>query len=438
MDLNDPVIGLPKVVCRSGPRPGVIEPEVIVRILLSEGSGLTSRQVAGRLGKLGHEVEVLSSTGLCLARFTRHVRRIHHVPAFGRAPLAWLEAADTVARERAADLLFPTQEQVTALSAWRSRLSVETVAPPFSSLRRVQDKISAYRTLAEIGISQPPTVVVRSADDLATIDNFPVFVKRPVSTASSGVRRAASEVELGAIMQMFGGGQGGLLVQSQVDGPLAMVQAVADDGRLVAHHANLLIREGIGGGAAIKQSVVLPMFAEQLQKLTRALHWHGPLSMDVIVTPRGPMVIDVNPRIVEPANAQLAGVDLVGAVLDLARKLHPSPQSVGCAGVRSHQLLLAVLRAAEQTNSRLAVLREVHEALGRRGDYAGSVEELTPVAGDPLAIVPLMAAVIATLAWPGAWRAFLSGAVGMYALTPEAWSQILSGAEDGEPSWVGA
>ena len=30
-----------------------------MRILLSEGSGLTSRQVAGRLGALGHEVEFL-------------------------------------------------------------------------------------------------------------------------------------------------------------------------------------------------------------------------------------------------------------------------------------------------------------------------------------------------------------------------------------------
>jgi hypothetical protein len=30
-----------------------------MRILLSDGSGLTSRQVATRLGELGHEVEIL-------------------------------------------------------------------------------------------------------------------------------------------------------------------------------------------------------------------------------------------------------------------------------------------------------------------------------------------------------------------------------------------
>jgi hypothetical protein len=47
-----------------------------------------SRQVATRLGELGHEVELLSSTPLCLSRFTRHVRRVHPVPVFGREPLA--------------------------------------------------------------------------------------------------------------------------------------------------------------------------------------------------------------------------------------------------------------------------------------------------------------------------------------------------------------
>ena len=45
-----------------------------MKILLSDGSGLTARQVAGRLAESGHQVEALSPDGLCLCRFTRHVR----------------------------------------------------------------------------------------------------------------------------------------------------------------------------------------------------------------------------------------------------------------------------------------------------------------------------------------------------------------------------
>ena len=118
-----------------------------MRILLSEGSGLASRQVAGRLGSLGHEVEILSSSKICLTRFTRHVRAVHDVPRFGLDPFGWLAAAERIAVERKIDLLFPTQEQVTVLSARRKYLRVATIVPPFASLARVQDKISAFRTL---------------------------------------------------------------------------------------------------------------------------------------------------------------------------------------------------------------------------------------------------------------------------------------------------
>ena len=87
-----------------------------MRVLLSEGAGLTSRQVAGQLGSLGHEVEIPSSSKLCLTRFTRHVRAVYEVPRFGLDPFGWLAAAERIAGQRKADLLFPTQEQVTVLS----------------------------------------------------------------------------------------------------------------------------------------------------------------------------------------------------------------------------------------------------------------------------------------------------------------------------------
>jgi hypothetical protein len=98
--------------------------------------------------------------------------------------------------------------------------------------------------------------------------------------------------------------------------------------------------------------------------------------------------------------------------------------------VRSHQTLLAVLGAARRYDSRRAVARELFSALAKRGDYAGSREELTPIAGDPLAAIPLVAAAAATMARPSLWRAFEAGAVGPYALTPDAWQRIVAAAGD--------
>jgi hypothetical protein len=104
-----------------------------MRILLSEGSGLTSRQVPGQLGSLGHAVEILSSSKICLTRFTRHVRAVHDVPRFGLDPFGWLAAAERIAAERKTDLLFPTQEQVTVLSARQKYLRVATIVSRASS-----------------------------------------------------------------------------------------------------------------------------------------------------------------------------------------------------------------------------------------------------------------------------------------------------------------
>jgi hypothetical protein len=395
-----------------------------MRVLLSEGSGLTSRQVASRLGALGHHVEILSSTPVCLTRFTRHVRALHKVPRFADDPLAWFDAARRIAKSRMIDVLLPTQEQVAVLSALHPRLDAATVVPDFTALRRVQDKIAAFRTLQAIGIPQPASVVVRGKEDLASIAQFPVFVKRPISTASAGVRRATTPEQLTAAATALGLGTEEVLVQTQASGPLAMVQALADRGRLVAHHANLRLVEGIGGGAAVKESIALPTLGAHLERLVRALDWHGPISMDVIVTESGPLVIDVNPRLVEPVNAFLAGVDLVGAMLELASDGHPPAIPVGRSGVRSRQLLLAVLGAAEQ-GSRRAVLRELMAALRGRGAYDKAVEELTPVGGDPIAALPVIVAVLATLIQPSLCRLFHAGATGPYALTPKAWDEIV-------------
>jgi glutathione synthase/RimK-type ligase-like ATP-grasp enzyme len=400
-----------------------------MRILLSEGSGLTSRQVAGRLGSLGHEVEILSSSRICLTRFTRHVRAVHEVPRFGLDPFGWLAAAERIAGERKTDLLFPTQEQVTVLSARRKYLRVATIVPPFASLVRVQDKISAFRTLNAVDAPQPQTFVISSAHDLRDVATYPIFVKRPVSTASSGVRRATNAQELGAAACELGIGQSELIAQSQASGPLAMVQAVADRGRLVAHHACLRLREGVGGGASLKESIALPGLADMLARLVAALDWHGALSMDLIVADSGPVIIDVNPRLVEPANALVAGVDLVAAMLDVVGDAPAQERSAGSAGARTRQTLLAILGAAERHGARGAVLREAFDAIFARADYAGSVEELTPVAGDPIAAVPVVAALVASLIRPSLWRSFHAGAVGPYAVTPQAWDEILAAAE---------
>ncbi len=408
-----------------------------MRILLSDGSGLTARQAAGRLARSGVEVEVLSPDPLALCRFTRCVRRLHRVPAYGTDPLAWLDAALSVWAAGQFDVLLPTQEQVAVLSACPDRLAaarVATVVPDFAALAAVQDKVSAHRTLDRLGLPQPTTTVVPDAAGLRAWDVFPAYVKLPIGTASRGVVRVADRRETRRLADELvaegGFGLGGVVVQVALDGPLVMVQSVFDRGRLLACHANLRVREGAGGGASHKESVDLPEVPSHLEALGASLAWHGALSMDAILVDGHLHYIDVNPRLVEPGNALRSGVDLVGPLVELALGGAPPAQPPGTPGVRTHQALLALLGAARRPRPRRAVLDEVVAVLRRDGDYRGSAEELTPLRGDPRAVLPSAVAVTAMLVHPPAWRFFAANATTNYALSPDGWRDLLALADD--------
>ena len=399
-----------------------------MRVLLSDGSGLTARQTATQLAAGGHAVYVLSPDPICLTQFTRRVRRVFRVPAYRTDPLRWLAAALRVYRDAGMDVLLPTQEQVAVLAARAGLLraaGVRTVVPSFAALAQVQDKISAAGTLAAAGLAQPESTVLRTPEQAAAWDRFPVFLKQPIGTATTGVRRVSDRAGLAQAVPPDAFPAGGLLAQAPADGPLVMVQGVFAAGELVACHAALRVREGASGGASHKRSLELPAARADLARLGRHLGWHGALSADAILTSAGPRYIDVNPRLVEPANARRAGVDLVGPLLSLACGGTPPVQPAGRAGVLTHQLLLAILGAAQRTGRRGPVAAELLAAAWRAGAYRGSAEELTPVAGDLLAAVPVAMATAATLVSPAAWQWFVGGSVQNYSISPEGWRQLV-------------
>ena len=402
-----------------------------MRVLLSDGTGLTARQSATLLSRAGHQVEALSPDPVCLCRFTRHVQRVHRVPAYGADPLGWLDAALTIAGQRHADVLFPTQEQVAVMSCAAARLAaagLRTAVPGFTALAAVQDKLSARATLTRLGLPQPPSAVITSSAELASAGPLPLFIKTPVGTASAGVCRVTTTGQLRRLADRYEKdgvfGAGGVLAQQPVTGPLAMVQSVFAYGELVAFHGAERTREGAAGSASHKLGTDLPAVRDHIRVLGAALGWHGALSADVILSADGPQFIDINPRLVEPVNAYLSGVDLTGALLDIARGVSPEPRPAGRPGVQTHQLLLAVLGAAQHGGRRRDVARELWAGLSRRDDYRASAEELTPLHHDPLAGLPVVIAATATLIRPGTWHHFTSGSVEAYALTPAAWDQI--------------
>ena len=92
------------------------------RILLSEGSSLSSREAITALGLAGHRVELLSSDPLCLGRFSRFVSRAHRAPASGADPDGYLKAVIETVEASGIDALLPVHEQAYLFAAARRRL----------------------------------------------------------------------------------------------------------------------------------------------------------------------------------------------------------------------------------------------------------------------------------------------------------------------------
>jgi len=138
-----------------------------------------------------------------------------------------------------------------------------------------------------------------------------------------------------------------------VIGALERTQAVFDHGRLVASHIYRQVVEGPGGGDVLKISLNRAEVRRTVGADRTALTWHGALSFDYILddATQTAHFIDANPRLVEPMNAWLSGVDLPGALLQVS--LARSADAARGRERRPHPLgLMGLLDAARQRGRR--------------------------------------------------------------------------------------
>src|SRR5450759_2861461 len=216
-----------------------------VRVLLSDGSGLTSRQCATLLAREGHDVSVLAAAALplTLTRWTRHVSRVHRLPPYGPDPLGWWDVAVRVLQRERPDVLLPTQEQVAVISR-RQRdldaLGVGTVVPPFAALQRVQDKLAADQTLRAAGLRRPSSWVARDAAGWSGACAGRRSSRRPSAPPAPGCSACEVATRSGRRPRRFNrrvpSPPAGCSSRSRSPGPgpLLMVQSVFSAGRLLA------------------------------------------------------------------------------------------------------------------------------------------------------------------------------------------------------------
>ena len=393
-----------------------------LRVLVTEGNSTSAREAVTILGLSGHLIEVCDPSPYCLARVSRFPAKFHRCPAMRDDPAGFLSFVETLLGTEHFDVLLPTHEQGFLLARMQQWLEgrVRLALPSFESYRTAHSKAGFSRLLDRLGLPQPAMRIVKSEIELREAISFPSVVKTSVGTASRGIWFVRNEADLEAALRDIGASEAfadEVLVQELVAGTTEKAQGIFWRGELLGFHAFRQIAPGAGGGEAIKQSVRRPEVRAHLARLGEKLAWHGALSVDYVMpdSGAGPLLIDCNPRLVEPMSAYLAGLDLVGLLLKVSQGEVPAAAGESRLGVRTHIAMQALLGCAVRGGRRRDIMRECWRLLTDSAPYADSSEELTPVRLDWVSAVPLVMTAILLLANPkfaiklarGGWGAHL-------------------------------
>jgi predicted ATP-grasp superfamily ATP-dependent carboligase len=390
---------------------------------MSEGSSTSAREAMTILGLAGHHVAVCDPSLWCLARYSRFVRKFHRCPGLRTDPTGFLRYVENLLAAQHFDVLLPTHEQgfLFARVAKRFKNRVGLALPEFANYRAVHSKAGFSRLLGRLGLPQPPTRIVRSDDELRDGVRFPSVLKTSVGTASRGIWFLRDEGDLNFALYELASGGGfadEVLVQDLVTGTTEKAQSVFCRGELIGFHAYRQVTAGIGGGEAIKESVSRPLVRGFVERIGRHLDWHGALSVDYIMPldSATPLLIDCNPRLVEPFNAYRAGTNLVEILLRVSLGETPLVMPQSRAGVRTHLAMQALLGVASREGTRRDIIREGWRLKKGSGPYEGSTEELTPVRLDWPSAVPLAMTAAMLLASPKLAHQLARGGFGAHLL----------------------
>lgn len=393
------------------------------KILLTEGSSLTARETLTALRDCGYQIDILSSTKLCTCAFSRWKHRIIKARAANDDPKGYLRQISRLVKESGYLAVIPTHEQAWLIAEGRHLLSndVPVAVASADAFKRTQSKIACAELLDDLGISQPAWHVFDGS--LTTALDYPLWLKAEYGTAGRSVAKAhtADELEQLAI-HMASHANDRFMVQENIEGRYGQVAALFDHGALLAVHTTLQTGVGVGNSAAGRMSIDSPVSRFHVGLLGERLQWHGPLTLDFIMKGDQPCYLECNPRMIEPANAQRAGVNFPDLLVRLsAGEGLDAAVRIGKAGVRTHSLQALLLGAAEASGTRRAIVAEA-----RKPRAADDVEVLTPIFHDPSSSIPLAVVFATLLANPRNVGKLAASAVDAYSIRPETIESLLS------------
>ena len=255
---------------------------------------------------------------------------------------------DTVVRairdlqaQRAVDALLTFSDfYVVVVAEAAARIGLRYLSP--EPARICREKPRTRCALKKAGLLTPEFWLLSSESDaraVAQIVSYPCVVKPPSDSSSHGVRLVESADELIAHYRVLASwkenvrGQrlhGEVLVESLLDGPEFSVETITlgpGETRVIGITAKHLsapphfVEMGHDFPGAVPPSIANELVKTVVAALAAVAFDFGPAHTEIRWTSRGPVIVEINPRLaggmIPELVAHATGIDLLGAWLDL-------------------------------------------------------------------------------------------------------------------------
>lgn len=402
-----------------------------IKVLLSEASSLSARQIITALGRTNYEIDVCTEDLQSIGIFSRYIKHIYVIPSVSSDPKVYMNSILHIIKKYYYDVLLPTHEQAFLFSSKQKLIEKYThiAIAPFESFLQVQSKTASASLFQRLSLPQPSfTVLKLPTQSFEWSKSFPVYVKFAYSTAGQGVFFVPNAKKLSTLLKKLTWKEPNeILIQSQAQGKiLCQVQALFSRGTLVALHSTQQYSQGIGNSQSGRLSVFHPIVKSHMEKLGKSLDWNGPMAVDYLYHPEfGPEYIEVNPRLVEPMNAVYSGINFAELMVKLSIEGILEPQKSSHINTISIGTLAMLLGDADKYHSRKHLVQIIFMSLLRVGKFKNSYEELTPIY-DPPSLIPLSIILIQLLLKPTAAKDISSKSIEQYSLNSSAIKIILN------------
>ncbi|WP_319477736.1 VTT domain-containing protein [Marispirochaeta aestuarii] len=390
------------------------------KVLLSEGSSLTSRETLTSLCNSGYIIDIITSAKRPMTLFSKWKNKLIFTYNVNENPHEYLTHVSKLINSGAYEALIPTHETAWLFSEGRRYFSSENVLPVAApaSFHMVQSKISFAELADSLCIPHPRWNIVQ--ENMAVTISCPYWIKDEYGTAGCSVYKISDDRDKKKIADMLLAGKNRLMAQEHIEGRYGQVQAVFNKGKMLAVHTSMQRGSGAGGSAAARISVQYPEAQKHMEVLGTDLAWHGSITLDFIEKNDVPYFIECNPRMIEPANATQAGINFPELLIKISSGGELPQTILTCrSGVKTHSLMALLLGSAEKRNSRKHLMKLLFLSIMRKDLFAESTEVLTPVCKDPRSIIPLLAVFVRLLIHPRNVYSIKQNTIDNYCVFPE-------------------